>query len=728
MRLVFGFAVLLTLLPGGAFGQVEDEEFTGPFPSWSNLRRDYGTDSAALQRALNEVGKPGHPANLFIPAGTYCVQQLEFATRLGVSVLGEDPANTVLKYCGADRGVLLHVNGIAYSRIGRLTFDCAGSASVAVDQSYDGLHGYFDTGNEYSDVVFRNCPTDIRGGNLRRGFAETTVLRAHFGPSSGPCVILKDFNSLDLWIWYSLFDRCQTGVTNDPGAGNFNVYNSVFRKSVKADIAIHNTGLFNIRNNTSVGSNAFWTTSPAFAFPAQITLQGNKLIHVSHPAILVRDQGPVAMIDNQVESAANATGPAVAADALGDTDMLSVGNVFTTHNPLVVKGRNITLDDRIADSLDLKEPALPGTPRNFHRAVFEVPKKAGAAEIQAAIDNAVRSKTTRPVVHFAEGSYQIRATLEVPPNSDLQLVGDGNSVTRLNWVGRDAGPVIHVAGPTKVIFRELSISGSGAADGIVIDGIDQETSRVHMQQVQIGSTTVAGLLVDGLDYTNVDLRNIGHASTAKGSAIKVVGGKLAAAGHARTGRTNLFSGASSNNVLSYELSNGGRLLVRDIWYESNPPTGFLRLTGNGQFTMHGSRVALPPRHTPAAADLTDFHGSATFLNLQFDDRIVTGGDGANSRVLAMGLEGGLNLPGFLLNNSSPAARALVLNSRDFTAGGSSVKVPDQGTADPAFLREMLAQTRAEQPGIIDKLPAGVSDARLYRVWVQNATVGIHLKP
>jgi hypothetical protein len=45
--------------------QVADEEFAGPFPSWSNLSRDYGKDSAAFQRGVNDVGTKGHSSVLF---------------------------------------------------------------------------------------------------------------------------------------------------------------------------------------------------------------------------------------------------------------------------------------------------------------------------------------------------------------------------------------------------------------------------------------------------------------------------------------------------------------------------------------------------------------------------------------------------------------------------------------------------------------------------------------
>ena len=92
---MLALAWVLTILPLHA--QVSDDEFAGPFPSWSNLRRDYGTGRDALQRALNDLGTAGHPSTLFLSAGTYCFPELSPGSRLGVTIVGEDPGNTVLK-------------------------------------------------------------------------------------------------------------------------------------------------------------------------------------------------------------------------------------------------------------------------------------------------------------------------------------------------------------------------------------------------------------------------------------------------------------------------------------------------------------------------------------------------------------------------------------------------------------------------------------------------------
>ena len=56
----------------------EGDEFVGPFASWTNVKTAYGVagdrvrdDTVAIQRGLDELGKPGHSRVLFLPSGTY---------------------------------------------------------------------------------------------------------------------------------------------------------------------------------------------------------------------------------------------------------------------------------------------------------------------------------------------------------------------------------------------------------------------------------------------------------------------------------------------------------------------------------------------------------------------------------------------------------------------------------------------------------------------------------
>src|SRR6266481_2726165 len=116
------FAAAVTIAPVAAHA-MGDEEFVGPFPSWASVKTNYGAVGA-----------------------------------------------------GASGGTMLYLNGIAYSRFDRLTFNGSGLAGNLVDQSWDGTTGNFDTGNEYTDDVFENGVSGtsygIRCGFLGQGCAE----------------------------------------------------------------------------------------------------------------------------------------------------------------------------------------------------------------------------------------------------------------------------------------------------------------------------------------------------------------------------------------------------------------------------------------------------------------------------------------------------------------------------------------------------------------------------
>src|SRR5262249_16771919 len=138
------------------------EEFVGPFSSWTNLTSAYhavgdgiADDTAAIQSALNDLGTGDHSPVLFIPSGRYRITRtLTLSYRINVSVVGEDPATVTIFWDGPPGGTMLAVNGVAYSRFSRLTYDGVRKASVAVEQSWDNAKPHFDTGNEYSDHSF----------------------------------------------------------------------------------------------------------------------------------------------------------------------------------------------------------------------------------------------------------------------------------------------------------------------------------------------------------------------------------------------------------------------------------------------------------------------------------------------------------------------------------------------------------------------------------------------
>jgi hypothetical protein len=191
----------------------------------------------------------------------------------------------------------------------------------------------------------------------------------------------------------------------------------------------------------------------------------------------------------------------------------------------------------------------------------------------------------------------------------------------------------------------LVLVGSGKADALAIEQCDQPGGRVFFDQVQVDGATQVGYLVDGVERAQVQLRDCGHSANKVG--VKVVGGPRLRQGQPTEGRVVILSGASSSNDLSYDVVDGGRLLVRDIWYETGNQPRFLRLTGQGEFTLHGSNVAHPRKRGEAGLEIDGFRGRVSFLGVCFTQ--VGGDEGvpalvvkdgtAQTKVLVLGCHG-----------------------------------------------------------------------------------------
>ncbi len=707
------------------------DEFVGPLAGWGNVKTDFGAvgdgvadDTAALQRALDDLRSEKRQYHvLYVPAGRYRITRtLELARTAheeskDVSLIGEDPLNTEIVWDGPENGVMF-LYSAWYSRVGRLTFDGRGKALTAL------RHGPpFVTYNEFSDMIFRDVGFGIEAG-MKDGIAETTVWRCRFLRCTKAGISIQNFNSLDWFIWDCRFEDCALGVTNTFGAGNFHVYQSLFRRSTHADMSIGNTCYFSLRDNTSVDSQAFFTASPMSAC-SNLTIQGNTIMDCRDTAIRMQDLGPLLLFDNTFAGRKN---PAVQVNP--KAGFVSIGNTFTGADAVEAKESGIRFDDRVVDYEGLrpsiKEP--PGFLPKAERPVIELSKASTTADIQHAIDKAGTMRGQRPVIHLPAGTYSIRETLLIPAGCDVQIIGDGCD-TVLRWAAQEPAPVLHLAGPSRATLREFFVDAAKTGDGLVVEKCDQAGGRVYMDQANISSAQQVGLLVSGLEKADVDLHNMNHGSSKLG--VKVVGGPEAKAGREPTGRVVIFSGSSSNNALSYDVENGGRLLVRDIWYESGQSPRFMLCRGSGSFTLNGAMIATAQEQGIPALEFDNFNGDLTFLTSILHSNsqsvpIAVRGSGAFTNLLLLGVEMGIG-NGYLVNDS-PAARVALLESMQYTQGGGGAPVPDVGKADAAFLRRMLAQTRSVKPKPLKAVPPEATDVRLYRVGVSNARVGIHLTP
>jgi hypothetical protein len=713
------------------------DEFTGPFPSWKNAKSAYGAkgdgvtdDSAALQAALDELSnEAGTVKTLYISAGTYRITRtLRVHNTIFVNIIGEDPDFTFIRWDGGSGGVMLDIDGVAYSRFNRLTFDGRGVAQVAVDQSKsDNGTPHFDTGNEYAEDVFKDVAIGIRGGNEGYGAAETSVVRSRFIRNSQAGIILKNFNALDWWIWFSYFEDCATGVTNDPGAGNFHVYNSVFKRSTRADISIRNTGGFGIRNNYSIGSNIFYlTTSGGGNNGALTNIQGNTILDTTNPsAIQIGDYGPVQISDNFIRSKGS-TGPAIDIDV---ADALAFDNTFSISSNQISAGGRFIGDGNKVGTIAATEPVIPFKYVPGGRRVFEVPVGASTSTIQQAINSAGALCGQRPIVHLPAGNYQV-GSLVVPANCNIQIVGDGGATSLT--AGSGVGTILTLQGPSKAILRDFRVKGSSqnVVNGIAIENADQSNSRVYMQGAFANSTSQNGLLVNGLSYTRVDLRDFQHQGT-QGSGIKIVGDSLG-------GRTILIAGATSSNRLTYDIT-GGRFVAKDVWYEtaagktgSEAKPAYMRVSGNAVATFEGGKIFTNATTSTPVLDIQNLTGNATFIGLDLaqdndssnpDYTLRISGTSTGS-VLGLGLQARNSV--YLSNNTSANAR--LINSRWYDKNYGTRTVTNIGSADVTWLRNMLTQTRGSNlTNEYEAIPAGITDVRIFRVYAENTIVGFQIK-
>ena len=691
-------------------------------------------DTMALQRAIDSLDRT-HPV-VYLPAGTYLITStLNIAAKYHVAIIGEDPETTKIVWGGAASGTMIYVNGVDYSKFNRLTFDGMHTAQVIVDQSWDYSTGFFDTGNEYADDTFRNAEIGYRCGNLGEGCAESSMIRDRFLNNSTAGISLKNFNALDIWVWYCYFKDNAYGVTNNPGSGNFQVYNSIFEGSSTADIGIGNNGTFNIRENFSTGSYQF-IRAGTNAAPLQLTIQGNTVLDTeATQSVQVNELGPVTLIDNIIRSKSGFTnGTVVGVAGYEPSDLFSLGNTFTATNALYSNGRLHTSLDEVVDRTTINPvmPTLPSTPANQNRQIFEVVSGSTTAQIQDAINQAAASSDENPIVHLNPGTYNITTTLIVPENHDLQIIGDGY-YSGLNWSGTGDGPVLRLNGPSHAVLRDFRVHGN-SANGIEVNNADQEGSSIFAEQLFLNDST-PNLLVNGLDYTKIELHNLthyGHHQTGE-TSIEIVGGASAAAGSWLGGKVNIFAGVESGAYESYNISNGAHVSIFDIWVDAGGEGEKAdTISDNSYYTRSGTITYLNNDANSPAFNFSNFTGVAALANISLqstftDSSVSITGTSTGAEILALGILSGYP---WISDTSSPEATTVFLNSQQNSnppPGTGSGPVSEQGSADESFLRSTLYQFRTEHSSIPEWRTNGVTDVRMYRVTVDGASTGIMLK-
>jgi formylglycine-generating enzyme required for sulfatase activity len=780
---------------------LSDEEFVGPFTSWRSIRTDFGAvgdgvadDTAAFQAALDamrDLETLGWCV-LYVPAGTYRITstlrtaRAEFWDYLGFTVIGEDPARTTVVWDGPAGSNMLDLD-FWYGKVSRLTLDGCGRADVGIFR-----WGLFATACEISDVVFTDMATGIQFGGIGyAGQAEHAVTRCTFRRCSSAGVVTVDYNSLDIWLFWCLFEDCARGAWNV--MGNFHAYGNAFFRSTHADIDSLNLAPFGFVNNVSIGSRVFFDFRGGHSWGSPALVQGNRvydttgrwaelgpLVDVA-PSMATGNGGPWVILDNLVRSSAGYAGPAV---VLAAADQVLDGNAYTTAGgeyavtwPPGLRTRG--LGYRLVDRADVPGPvvALPPTPPRRARKVLEVRRGTGddAAEIQARIDAAAREPYgSRPVVHIPKGYYSILRTIVVPRLRDIQIVGDGMSMvgggdavngTFLSWDAAPGGPLLRLDGPSRAVLRDISVHGRGKgwADGILITDCDQPGGRVYADQLlAIYHNTYDfadyGVLVNGLDATDVTLLHATVGGAAK-SGVLVRGGPAAAAGRPTDAQVALVTGTAAMPFAQlFDVADGGRLTVEEMWIENDSHAEQRFGEGSrGELTLAGQYHNITSAVDSPTFAITGMTGRLTLLASILISYTHLGapapwfdlsGDGNGVHALNLGnifwvdspQDGGAPVDAAYAwrDTTWPAADAAMaycnMNNSLVSGGfGFLDNVTDaQVGVEPSdeTIRAGLAQLRQRRLETPTARRRGVTDVKLFRVWVTGgpgATAALELR-
>jgi len=721
----------------------EDMEALGPFASWRTAK-SYGAvgdgvadDTAALQRALDELVQPGSAKVLHLQAGTYrLTATLKFdATKetYGAALIGDDPATTRIVWDGPVGAPMLIANGGVHTSFARITWDGRSKAGIGVAHWWRASGPLYGGSAEHADEVFVDMAIGIMGGRNGSQYgqldSEGQVRRVKFVRNTKAGLSVGSFNALNWWVWDSQFTDCARGVTNKfsvgdgetetQGAGSFFVYRSLFERSKVVDAEIGHTGTFGIYSSTSIGSRRFFHSDRMGLNTARETLQGNRVLDTTDPvAVYNGNLGPLSLIDNEFRSLPGAAAPVVRLDnPVVGSDVVSVGNRFTVANaiqPADALNRVLSIDDRTVDrtAIDGALPRLPGVPARSSRQVFEVARGANGAAIQAAIDAAVAAAgrgVVNPVVHLPAGDYSLDRTLTVPANTRIQIAGDSIG-TQINSALPAGAAMIRLAGPSRATVRDLRLNGQ-SQQAIVIDNADQAEGRILIVGSALGPVAATGLGRTRLSMqANPMLAKMNLSGVASALSLGTGG----------------FGPVS--------LRQNSHLLMSDNWYEGTASRLFQ--LESGRLTYRGGHMApADPVHgggtvEPAIA-LDAFRGSATFLGMEMN--IQNAGNGVrvgqttpDTRALFLGVAA--NKARFFSGDASVGSVGLMFAKEPVGMGVSAlVSAAAIGPSSDAFVREMLTQARSVAwQSAPEVTPAGATDVRIYRVMTQDTATGLQV--
>ncbi len=710
----------------GAGSTASKDEFAGPFSTWTNVKTAFGAkgdgvtdDTSSIQTALNSLSSSN--GTLYFPAGTY-----KITGTLSVSgfyfwnqIIGHDPADTIIKWYGPSGGTMLNAAGYGYSKEGRITWDGSGTAGTAVYHASTGAS--YGTNMMHFDEVFKNAQYGVRIGVGSFQDSEHNYIRCQFLNNTIAGLSSESWNTLDIWVWLSTFQNNRIGVQNTNG--NYSVFSSNFFNSSVADMWVNTGVTFSIIDNFSSGSNQFYHQVPAGQNPSQSVLHNNTILDTKNPvAVEFLNPASVSFVDNTIRSKAGASGPSVSLNNTGAVggSILSLGNKFSVSNPVSAVGSQAsyrTIDDQVVSPASIN-PVAPSyqTPLNFSRRIIEVAAGASAAAIQNAVNSAVAYQGSRPVVHLPRGVYTINATITIPANLDVQIIGDGYA-TSLNWAGPSGAPFFTVNAPGKASFQDFRLNGGAISDGILIYSDDSPGARVQVWGATEIDPKAASIFTEGVANTRVNL----YGNSPTHTAIRSIGTGVPAAGGVGAWGGGAGWGVPGTPMMA--ISNHANFVGFDQWFETHGDT-------LGTFSGAAGNIAIFGSH---------------YFSFQTGKPVVTLDNYSGNFVWGPSHFGFGSIGPITVTNPNPNTKLLVYGALFYQSpfwnvapGGDThlIQSFDKSilpTADigarpsDALIRSMLSLPRSFRITQNTALPAGVTDVIINKVMINIIRNGIHVK-
>ena len=758
-------ALLLTILVTAytTFAQGR-EEFNGPFNSWADVKKRFGAhgngkddDTKALQNALDGLANLATGANLgpeayvvvYLPAGTYCISStLQLKGKIGVTIVGEDPSRTTIKWIAKDSGTMLLCNGSAYFKIGRLTWDNGGVKGMEgigvhwLTKWNNGTSRSFASLNiELSDMIFTpGFRYGIGGGTVPgpgtgANDSELAIKRCKFQNCTVSGVEILGFNAIDYWIWDCSFIGCNYGIHCTKGT--YHAYRCYFSGSTFSDVHNDQGYYVSVRGCYSENASAFSLDDGSSCNPFKRIFQDNIIVKPKVLPVEFYHLGKITLMGNTFTPTVDTTykfSINTKSWCPGNYEVLSLDNTYGYRSPIRIASNpqhlysyGDTYNPGVHPAAAAFLKTMDQTPARVSRTIFEVPANADASTIESLIDQAAALKGKRPIIHFGIGTFYLDRPLVIPAGCDMQLTGDGlvfaSVLTAKTPAPAPLPALLLVKGPSYITVRDLQLesqTGVKIDHGIVFQQVDQPSAQAHIDQLYSHADTT--LYVNGLDHLYVEKDN---SFFADGN--RIIGGPLVQQGRGEA-QVCCFGG----QYAGLWLDNNASFTSKDCWWEgvTRMPVD---LEGSGNVTIDGTMIAPTPTDSATTIRVGHFSGKVCLMNMYVQGGLVAVVSNANLNMLVWNVHCyyKMNPVDFVAQGGTFKGAFLGINTQCFNKNDAAcaniASVPDlfHNVSDTSrFLDALTAQDRNTRPQMFRNLSPGVSNIYISRVTLGNMQDGI----